>query len=285
VVLHRNVHIAMRGGVSLEGDLHVPPAASGLLVIVHGGGWLDCMNRRDSMSPYGELIARTLGIATLNVEYRLAQEGGGYPENVMDVICAVQWAHQHVADYGLDDRVGMVGTSAGAHLALMAGLVGERDDLDPGCGTNAALDVVLAYAAPTDLPMFVDGPSEARQAPPLYTGEDCDVPVAGCLGDRRGCTRCVDASPLAHACTATAPIVLLQAPDPYDRLVPEYQARVMAAGLEANGADVTLVIPTDAEMRASGCTPEGGSHALDGCMLMAGGPVVNPLLSARLGPR
>jgi len=285
VVVHRNLHVAMRGGVSLEGDLYVPPAASGLLIVVHGGGWLDCMNRRDAMSLYAELIARTLGIATLNVEYRLSQEGGGYPENVMDVICAVQWAHDHVADYGLKDRVGMVGTSAGAHLALMAGLVGERADLDPGCGTNASLDLVLAYAAPTDLPTLVDRPSEVREAPRLYTGERCDIPVDGCLAERRGCTRCVDASPLAHACTASAPIVLLQAPDPYDVLVPEQQARVMATALEANGADVTLVIPTDAEMRASGCTPEGGSHALDGCMLMAGGPVVNPLLLARLGPR
>lgn len=285
VVVHRNLSIAMRGGVSLEGDLFVPPAASGLLIIVHGGGWLDCMNRRDTMSLYGELIARTLGIATFNVEYRLAQEGGGYPENVMDVICAVQWAHGHVADYGIDDRVGMVGTSAGAHLALMAGLVGARADLDPGCGADASLDLVLAYAAPTDLPALVAGPSEAREAPRLYTAEPCDVAVGGCLADRRGCTRCVDASPVAHACTATAPIVLLQAPDPYDPLVPEAQARVMAAALEANGADVTLVIPTDAEMRASGCTPEGHSHALDGCMLMAGGPIVNPLLRARLGPR
>ncbi len=288
VVVHRNLPIAMRGGYSLEADLWLPAATAGtppgLLIIVHGGGWLDCANRRDTMSLYAEFVAQ-LGIAALNVEYRLAQEGGGYPENVSDVICAVQWAHDHVGDHGLSDRIGMVGTSAGGHLALMAALVGDRPDLDPGCGSDASLDVLLSYAGPTDLPSFVDGPSEARQAPPLYTDEACDIPVTGCLGEARGCTRCVDASPLAHACTARLPIVLLQAPDPYDRLVPEAQARSLFAALDAAGADVTLVIPSDAEMRANGCTPEGGSHALDGCMLRAGGPIVNPLLATHLGRR
>lgn len=288
VVVHRNLLMASRGGYALEADLWLPApsdATPGLLVVVHGGGWLDCANRRDSMSIYAELVARVLGIATLNVSYRLTQEGGGYPENVSDVICAVEWAHDHVADFGLDDRVGIVGTSAGAHLALMTGLVGGRADLDPRCGTNPAVDLVLSYAGPSDLPAFVTSASEARGAPPLYTGEPCDVPVEECLGEARGCTRCVDASPLAHACTARSPFVLLQAPDPYDRLVPEVQARVLFDALEAAGADVSLVIPTDAEMRANGCTPEGGSHALDGCMLGAGASVVNPLLTSLLGPR
>jgi acetyl esterase/lipase len=286
VVVRRNVVVAERGGYVLEADLWLPAMeGGGVLVLVHGGGWLDCDNRRETMSIYAEIVARTLSIAVLNIEYRLAQEGGGYPENVSDVICAVQWAHARATERGFDDRVAIMGSSAGAHLALMAGLVGERPDLDPGCGTDSSVAAVVAWAAPTDLPTFVLSDSLAQEAPGYYTGEDCSSAVDGCAGDARACTRCVDASPLAHVCTARAPFYLVQAPDPYDLLVPETQARVFAAALEAAGGDVTLVVPTDAEMRAAGCTPEGGSHALDGCTLMVAGPIVHPALQSLLGPR
>jgi acetyl esterase/lipase len=288
VTLHRNVAIAVRGGVSLEGDLYLPAARDGvrpgLLVLVHGGGWVDCMNRRDTLAPYGELLARQHGIAALNVEYRLAQEGGAYPENVRDVVCAVQWAHAHASDYNLDDRVGIVGTSAGAHLALMAGLIGGRADIDPGCGGDASVALTVAWAAPTDLPSFVQSESLARDVPRLYTGDSCATPVQRCAGPVPACTRCIDASPIAHACTSRAPVVLVQAPDPYDRLVPEAQARAMASALQSAGAAVTLLVPTDSEMRAFGCTPEGGSHALDGCTLRATASVIDPLLARLVGP-
>ncbi len=285
VVVHRNLTYAKRGGVALEGDLYLPTGRSGLLVVVHGGGWLDCDNRRDTMGPYAEAIARLLGVATLNIEYRLTQEGGGYPANVQDVICAIQWAHAHVQDYKLDDRVGIVGTSAGGHLALMAGLVGTRADLDPGCGGDARLDLVLSYAGPTDLPAITHSTSTAKEAPALYTGEPCEPGLPVCKRGERACQRCADASPLVHACEAEAPILLMQAPDPYDKLIPEAQARTFAQALEASGRAFTLLVPTDAEMRANGCTPEGGSHALDACMLGATQNMVNPMLWAALGMR
>jgi acetyl esterase/lipase len=289
VTLRRNVAIAVRSGVSLEADLYLPPVRAGvrpgLLVLVHGGGWVDCMNRRDTLAPYGELLARAHGIAALNVEYRLAQEGGAFPENVRDVVCAVQWAHAHARDYDLDDRVGIAGTSAGAHLALMASLIGGRADIDPGCGSDASVALSIAWAAPTDLPRFVQSSSMARAVPPLYTGDSCTSPVQGCARGAPACTRCIDASPIAHACTARAPVVLVQAPDPYDRLVPEAQARTMATALQAAGAAVTLLVPTDSEMRSFGCTPEGGSHALDGCTLRATASVIDPLMARIVGPR
>jgi acetyl esterase/lipase len=260
---------------------------SGALVVVHGGGWLDCANRKDDVALYAQIVAQVLGVPTFNVEYRLAQEGGGYPENVSDVKCGVQWLRAHAAENGIDpDRIGIMGTSAGAHLALMVALTENRDDLDPHCfDESAEVSLTLSYAGPTDLPTFVSSPSIAKDAPLYYTAEDCATPVEGCSAGR-GCTRCVDASPLAQACAADDdPILLMQAPDPYDKFVPQAQAEVLAAALLEAGADVTLVIPTDEAMRAGGCTPEGGSHAVDACMLEASQAIVNPLLIEHLGTR
>jgi acetyl esterase/lipase len=288
---YRNISYAQRGGFVLEGDLYVPvprgETPSGILVIVHGGGWMDCSNRREQMSLYAELVTRTLGIATFNIEYRLSQDGGGFPENLGDVKCAVQWARSHAAEYSLDTRIGILGSSAGGHLALMTGLTSGRDDLDPACTDEpATVDIVLSYAGPTDLPILASSDSPARESPRLYTGETCVDRVRGQCLEERPCSRCLDASPLAHACHAgTVPYLLMHSPDPYDPLVPDAQSRALADAIEAAGGDVTLLIPTDEEMRASGCTPEAGSHALDGCMINATGEATNNALYLTIGPR
>lgn len=288
VEIRANIPFATRGDYVLHGDLHLPEAreGTGAIVIIHGGGWLDCDNRRTEVSGFAQGIASVLGVPAFNIDYRLAQEGGGYPNNVMDVKCALQWLRQESEALGIDaDRIGVLGTSAGAHLALMAALTSDRADLDPACA-DAPTDVslALAYAPPTDLPRFVTSDSLANEAPRFYTGETCDDPVR-CLSGR-GCTRCVDASPLAHACRPKETrVVLLQAPDPYDRLVAQIQSEVLADALRDAGTPVDLRIPSDAEMRAAGCTPEGGSHAADGCMIRASQDLVNPLLLEFLGPR
>ena len=36
-------------------------------------------------------MAALYRVATFNIEYRLRQEGGGYPENLKDVRCALAW--------------------------------------------------------------------------------------------------------------------------------------------------------------------------------------------------
>lgn len=285
-----NVPFATRGGFVLHGDLHRPLGAAGtpgVLVVVHGGGWLDCANRRASQTFYADAVTRALDVATFNVDYRLGQEGGGFPENVMDIKCAVQWVRAHASEYGLDgSRVGVMGGSAGAHLAMMVALTQERDDLDPQCAdASANVDIALSYSGPTDLPRFVASQSIARDAPLYYTAEDCTAPLAGCVS-QRPCLRCVDASPRSHACSPHGPLYLLQAPDPFDRFVEEAQARLLAADISAAGSGaVTLVIPTEAEMVAAGCTAENGSHANDLCLIRATQAVVNPALVQVLGPR
>jgi hypothetical protein len=132
------------------------------------------------------------------------------------------------------------------------------------------------------LPTFVASESVARDAPRFYSAEDCSTPIVEQCTTGRGCLRCIDASPLSHACPSTSRYFLVQAPDPYDPFVAESQARSMATAMERAGNDVTLIVPTDAEMRASGCTPEGGSHGVDGCTLAIAGPTVHGALLARL---
>lgn len=290
VELVKDIFIKMRGSYALHSDLYLPnrAAKTGALVVVHGGGWLDCANRKDDISYYAQAIAGVLSVPTLNVEYRLAQEGG-YPENVMDVKCAVQWLRANASSYNIDpDRIGIMGSSAGAHLALMVALTEDRKDLDPGCGElPAEVTLTLAYSGPSDLPQFVDSSSISATAPTYYTGEDCNVPITTCHATR-ACQRCVDASPLAQACNADGdPILLFQAPDPLDVFVPQAQNERLAQALKEAGADVTLLMPTAEQLAAHGCTGEldKGSHGADLCMLLSTKPALDGAVLKALGPR
>ncbi len=271
-----NLSYANRGGRVLQGDLFLPPPAAtapGILVMIHGGGWLDCSQRRDKLTSAAAFFAADLEVAVFNVEYRLVPEGGGYPANLGDVKCAVQFIAAHAADYGLDgSKVAVIGESAGAQLALMAALTEDRPDLDPDCGPPIHLRAAIAYSAPSDLPALAASTSPAKGAPVLYTSSSCASAVAGC---EQSCDRCVDASPRAHACGAKAPILIVHAPDPYDGLLPQSQAESMAAALAGAGAEVRLVIPLPAAVAAqtwgtAACSAQAGiAHGFQSpCLLI-----------------
>ena len=118
-----------------------------------------------------------------------------------------------------------------------------------------------------------------------YSTFHATAPVLACdVG--RSCDRCVDASPLAHACAGHSRIVLVQAPDPYDGLVPEAQALAMAAALADAGAAVELIVPAPAQLETSGCPADAGiAHGFSGCLFDgSSGPVLQGLTAA-VGPQ
>lgn len=289
-----NLTYASRGGFALQGDLVIPrldAGTPGILLVVHGGGWQDCGRRRTTPDAvnYALVMSALYGVATFNLEYRLDQEGGGYPENLMDVKCAAQWLQQHAADYGLDGtRLGVAGESAGAHLALMAGLTQARGDLDPHCGpTPAAVKLVLEYSGPADLPALHQLPTAVSSAPERYAGP-CDVPVSGCA-QGRACSRCVDASPVAHACEAgDTRFAVIHAPDGYDLLIPTAQARQLHAVLLDAGVAVSDLTATVGQTVDAGCDGSqlGQAHGWNRlCLVKTSGAALVPLVGQTIGPR
>lgn len=293
-VVHANLTYGTRGGRVLQGDLWLPApggAPKGILVMVHGGGWLDCGQRRDVIGPFGAFFMATQNVAVFNIEYRLIQEGGQYPNNLSDVKCAVQYITAHAQDYGLDAaKVAILGESAGAHLALMTALTQDRADLDPGCSAQPPrVKAVIAYSPPTDLPLLAASASPARGAPGLYTQSTCSTPVTGCASS---CDRCLDASPRAHACTPPpAKVTIVHAPDPYDGLLSDAQARALYATLADAGAQVKLVIPDAGAVAAQTwlgmpCTADAGlAHGFQSSCLLT--PTYSDLAAAvqdALGP-
>ncbi len=89
----------------------------GLLVYLHGGGWV--IGDLDSHDNVCRSLANRSGHAVLSVDYRLAPEHP-FPAALGDSIQATRWAHANAVRLGCDpDRLAIGGDSAGANLAAV----------------------------------------------------------------------------------------------------------------------------------------------------------------------
>jgi acetyl esterase/lipase len=126
-------------------------ATGAALVICPGGGYV-------GLAPHeGEDYARwlnTLGISGFVLKYRLGSAGYRHPRMLQDAARAVRLVRFHAADWKLDPkRVGIIGSSAGGHLAstlLTHFDPGQRDAEDPIDRLSCRPDLgVLCYAVIT----------------------------------------------------------------------------------------------------------------------------------------
>ena len=110
--------IPVADGTTITGRLLVPPGpVRGLVVYLHGGGWvIGSIAEVDTLGR--ELAART-SAAVLLVEYRLAPEHP-FPTPVEDAWSALRWADEHAEEL-LGARLPLIvaGDSAGGNLAAV----------------------------------------------------------------------------------------------------------------------------------------------------------------------
>ena len=107
------------------------------VIICPGGGY-----RFVSAAREGEQFAHwlsSLGVTSFVLKYRMAEFG--HPAPLQDVLRAVRLVRSQAAQYGIDpSRIGVMGASAGGHLAASAGTLFDH----PLGRTGAPLDSVSA---------------------------------------------------------------------------------------------------------------------------------------------
>ncbi len=106
------------------------PATGAAMLICPGGGY-------EHLAPHeGHDYALWLnqhGVACFVLKYRLGSNGYHYPAEFQDVTRAMRWVRAHAADYKINPhRIGIMGSSAGGHLA--ATLLTHFDDGDANSG-------------------------------------------------------------------------------------------------------------------------------------------------------
>jgi len=126
ITLHGGIAYANHDGMELLGDLYLPQGAKSApaLVAVHGGGWVAGV--RSAFQYWGPYLAAR-GIAVFAISYRLAVKTKAFPHAVQDVLAGVQFVRGKASAFGIDAaRIGLLGASAGAHLAALAALGSKR---------------------------------------------------------------------------------------------------------------------------------------------------------------
>ena len=133
VEVRRDIVYATHDGADLKGDYYVPKAAGTypVIVAVHGGGWE--AGSKAGYRYWGPYLAQR-GIALLAIDYRLAKpDHPTYPAAVQDVRAAIQFVKFKSAELKTDpERVGLMGDSAGSHLAALAALAADKPPFSTG---------------------------------------------------------------------------------------------------------------------------------------------------------
>jgi acetyl esterase/lipase len=120
-------------------DLYLPPAGkpAPAIINIHGGGW----NKGVKESQTGFNTFFKAGFAVANIEYRLTGQATA-PAAVEDTRCALIYLVAHARELNIDpERIVIMGGSAGAHLALMGGLLANDHRFDGNCSGTGNIRV------------------------------------------------------------------------------------------------------------------------------------------------
>jgi acetyl esterase/lipase len=143
-----------------RGEAERPLAA---LVDVHGGAW--SRNDRTSGAVHCRALAAS-GLVVVSLDFRQGS-AHKHPAASADVAAGVRYVRAHAGRLGIDPRrVGIVGSSSGGQLALLAGLkpgvpehagtpfVAPDGSLDAGAGDESVALVIALYPVADPLARF-----------------------------------------------------------------------------------------------------------------------------------
>ena len=144
-VEHKDIIYRQIRGQDLKLDVYEQPGGKPAPVVVywHGGAWW----KGERPATYGSFRALLgMGFSVVSVDYRLTDVALA-PAAVQDVRCPLAWVKKNAAEYHFDaSRVVAYGTSAGGHLALMAGFLPPKNGIDPPeCGEVPQVAAVMDY--------------------------------------------------------------------------------------------------------------------------------------------
>ncbi|MBI4625872.1 MAG: alpha/beta hydrolase [Verrucomicrobia bacterium] len=214
-----------------------PPRAA--VVYLHGGGWVsgDKGQARDiNMS----VQLAQAGYVCANANYRLGPNS--WPTNLLDCKNAVRFLRANAAKHRIDPkRIAVVGTSAGAHLALLLGFTADQPDFEPVApypGISSRVSAIVELYGVTN-PL-------TRRAVDKATGEataewaDANTPVVLGAMRQEDPARWARFAPVNHAAAHSPPVLIIHGLA--DPVVSYLQAVELAKILGEKGVEHELVL-------------------------------------------
>lgn len=229
------------GPVPLKLDIARPPVDEPTgqrrmcIVAIHGGGW--AMGRREELAAIMNAYAAQ-GAVCATISYRLAP-ADPWPAQIMDCADAVRFLRANAERFDIDpNRIGAIGFSAGAHLAMMLAVGDEGDGLGveprPVAPTRGGEEVndASAISGKVQAAVSVAGPTMLDDPGVSPQGKQILDMLVGAEPEGRG-ARLRAASPITYVNKGDSPMLLFQGTS--DTLVPMSQAIRMAEAMTAAG--------------------------------------------------
>jgi acetyl esterase/lipase len=205
-----------------------PPKGFPAVLIIHGGGWTGGEKRAAREQNIGTTLAKA-GYVGASIDYLLAEKSASsaktlaqvWPRNLHDCKIAVRFLRKNASKYRIDpDRIGVIGGSAGGHLAAMVALTAPEDGLDPR-------------------EPWGDVSCRVQAAVPMYGVHDLLLnPKEPLSEEERELLR--RASPVTYATKDDPPALILHGTK--DALVPLAQSERLAEALKKAGVDHELLV-------------------------------------------
>ena len=134
--------------------------------MIHGGAWR--FGNRKQLSNYARALAEK-GFSCFAIDYRLAPTHK-FPAQIEDCRAAIKWIRNNANKYKVDaSKLGVIGYSAGGHLATLLGTTGEEPNEQNG-NFDMRVQAVVAGGAPTDFRWMPDKGKWAK----YWMGGDLD---------------------------------------------------------------------------------------------------------------
>lgn len=234
-------------------DLYLPMNAKEPLPVIiwlHGGGWR--IGDRKLGPDFCQFFSEK-GFAIVSIEYRLSGEAI-FPAQIHDVKTAIRWLRSVAEEYHLDrERIGLWGSSAGGHLAALAGTTGSGilEGLEHGCSdfTSDVQAVVDGYG-PTDFFQMNDHsvshtPSsdpESERLHPITHHSDMGSPESQLLGAPIHSIpeKVQEANPITYIKGGEPPFLIMHGMS--DTAVPAHQSELLYQALLEKGNHATLCL-------------------------------------------
>jgi acetyl esterase/lipase len=222
-----------------------------VIVFLFGGGWE--MGNKHQVGLMGFETLAQHGYAVISIDYRFSSVAI-FPAQINDSKAAIRWVRMFAEEYQLDgNRIGVVGPSAGGHLAALLGTSGGvkalEGSLPPVIDDPEAsrVQAVVDFFGPTDMLQanahryndFLDWDAPDSPAAKLLGGPLQEQPVMAAL-----------ANPISYITANDPPFLIIHGDE--DSIVPLHQSELLYNALLQAGVESELVVV------------EGGGHGYGG---------------------
>src|SRR5690554_6056818 len=189
-----------------------------VIVWICGGGWID-MDGNAHLAGFVTLAKQ--GYVIASVGYRTSNQAR-FPAQLEDIKAAIRYLRANHKKYQIDpDRVGVMGESAGGHLAVLTGTTGETGEFDKGnyLEESSAVQAVCDWYGVIDLWELAHSGNDVNNTSNHAAAIGYQLLGEGAMEDPEIAAR---ANPLSYLSENTPPFLILHGNQ--DQLVPLKQS-------------------------------------------------------------